>query len=58
MAKSEGNGPEYKTDDPLTLMAVLIDLTAPRSVKEAALRRIREIERKTGKTIYGGYNGH
>lgn len=57
MAKSEDNSPEYTTKDPMTLMAVLMDRSAPRSVKEAALRRIREIERETGTCIYGNYNG-
>lgn len=55
MAKSEDKI-KVESYDIGYLKAVLSSHTAPKSVKEAALRQIREIENKTGETIYGEYN--
>lgn len=57
MAKSEGSLDVLTTMDVDYLLGVLKSLRVPRSTKEAALRRIREIERETGQELYGNYNG-
>lgn len=56
MSKSEGNNPVANTEDVSVLLAVLSGRHT-KGEKEAALRRIREIERRDGVEIYGGYNG-
>lgn len=58
MAKSEGTLPRFDTNDVGVLFAAVHDKRNPRAVKEAALRRIREIERGIGKALVTGeYNG-
>jgi hypothetical protein len=58
MAKSEGSENEFSNEDSAyKLLAIIGNSSRPRSVKEAALRRLREIERVTGKDYYGAYNG-
>jgi hypothetical protein len=56
MAKSESPF-AFDTDDIERLTGSLKDPLSPRSVKEAALRKIREVERRTGLLIVGPYNG-
>jgi hypothetical protein len=57
MAKSEDSPFAFDTDDWEKLLDISKDLRRPKSVKEAALRKIREIEQRTGLLIVGPYNG-
>lgn len=57
MARSEVPELEIATSNVPYLMSVIKDTRAPKSYKQAALRRIRQIERDTGRSIYGSYNG-
>lgn len=57
MSKSEGTHIMFEDIGAVEALKILRDPRRPRSVKEAALRRIRVIERETGETIYGNYNG-
>lgn len=58
MAKSEGGDNTLRHPNDLPwLLRVVTDHTQPRSVKEAALARIRLFERQDGREYYGRYNG-
>lgn len=56
MAKSEGSAVRFATDDLNLLKNIVLDKRQPRSVKEAALGRIRQIERGLDKAVFGDYN--
>lgn len=56
MAKSEGSAVRFATDDLTLLKNIVLDKRQPRSVKEAALGRIRQIERGLEKAVFGDYN--
>jgi len=57
MAKSEGTVSSFDNNISIAyLLSVINDLRAPKGVKQAALNRIRSIERQTGKTLFGCYN--
>jgi len=56
MAKSEGSSVQFATDDLNLLKDIVLDRRQPRSVKEAALRRVRQIERGLEKEVFGEYN--
>lgn len=56
MSKSEGSYDKCHSNDIPWMLRVVSDLNQPKSVKEAVLGRIRQIEKETGRVIYGHYN--
>lgn len=56
MAKNETPLDIIDTMDVDYLLGILKSMRATKSVKAAALRRIRQIEQETGAEIYGNYN--
>lgn len=60
MSKNEGNNDNELFCNQFNvgcLDQVIQDEKTPKSVKQAALARIRELEKLAGKEFYGNYNG-
>jgi hypothetical protein len=57
MAKSETNDTSFEGETNAYRLVSIIQSSKPKSVKKAALRQLRAIERRTGKNYLGSYNG-